>query len=269
MNLLKSLWAPALRPYSVLIVILLVALWALAFTVDITVSEEAGIQTVLPDQVGEWRGSGLWFCQNYECATSFTDDELAGATNTCSKCTGTLDRVSFAEKEILPADTFLRKKQYTSPAGEIIFVSLVLSGKERTSIHRPEECLVGQGNEVVAHNIISVPLPGRAPLDVMLVDIFSHLRDPRGRPFTIARFYAYWFVGKDRETPSHARRLFWMAYDRVVHNVAHRWAYVAVSGVREMNSTVYQNKVAQFIKDLYPQMVLDPERPPVVAADPQ
>jgi hypothetical protein len=41
--------------------------------------------------------------------------------------------------------------------------------------------------------------------------------------------FAHWWVGRDRETPWHLQRLFWMSFDRVFHNVAHHWAYFSLA----------------------------------------
>ena len=50
-------------------------------------------------------------------------------------------------RDILPADTGFSRKNYAFVADRTrdVFLSIVLSGRDRTSIHRPELCLVGQG----------------------------------------------------------------------------------------------------------------------------
>ncbi|MDB6167539.1 MAG: eight transrane protein EpsH, partial [Verrucomicrobia bacterium] len=55
--------------------------------------------------------------------------------------------VSPVEREILPADTGYARRDYVAVADarQRVFLSVVLSGRDRTSIHRPELCLVGQG----------------------------------------------------------------------------------------------------------------------------
>ena len=67
-------------------------------------------------------------------------------------------------------------------------------------------------------------------------------------------YYAYWFVGKDRETPFHLERMFWMAWDRIIHNVAHRWAYIAVAGDRSLSNDDHVEQVRGFIHDIYPYL---------------
>ena len=88
-------------------------------------------------------------------------------------CGSPVGSMTYAEKDLLPADTILLRKQYTKPSGKRLFVTIVLSGKERVSIHRPQICLVGQGNEIAHSEVVPVPLDGRKPLDVMSLDTSS------------------------------------------------------------------------------------------------
>src|SRR5712691_8875088 len=54
--------------------------------------------------------------------------------------------VSEGEREVLANDTQFARKTYTSPRGDKIFVSIVMSGDDMTtSIHRLERCLPAQG----------------------------------------------------------------------------------------------------------------------------
>jgi hypothetical protein len=39
----------------------------------------------------------------------------------------------------------------------------------------------------------------------------------------------YWFVGDKVTTPYHMQRLWLTSWDRVVHHVNHRWAYIIVT----------------------------------------
>ena len=62
--------------------------------------------------------------------------------------------ISAIEREVLPADTGFSRKNYVSlqRPNERVFLSIVLSGRDRTSIHRPEICLVGQGWTITQRN---------------------------------------------------------------------------------------------------------------------
>lgn len=242
------------KPHLVVIGLLLLASLALAFTVDVHVTDEAGIKIALPDRVGDWRGEEIRYCQDPACQREIGCSALADPT-VCPVCGGALDPMSMAEKNLLPADTIVLKKRYGDPVGQIVFVSIVLSGKERASIHRPQVCLVGQGSEIVRSEVLPVPIQGRPALDVMVLDLLRRVRTPDDRTLEYTSYYAYWFVGKGRETPYHVQRMIWMATDRIFHNVSHRWAYIAVSGARLPASEEYKDQIRAFVRDLYPQMV--------------
>ena len=100
-----------------------------------------------------------------------------------------------------------------------------------------------------------MPLAGREPLDVMVLDMRRWGRRPDGQAYDFGRYYAYWFVGKGRETPYHVQRMIWMALDRILHNVSHRWAYISVAGAREDGSDVHRQEILDFVHELYPSMM--------------
>ena len=244
------------KPFLVVIGLLLVTICSLAFSGNVRTSDVAGIKVYLPDRVGKWEGKELRFCQNGECRREFTLDQVADPL-VCPACGSSLDPMALAEKEILPKDTIILKKIYTRGDGKSLFISIVLSGAERASIHRPQVCLVGQGHEVMRSHVINTPMENRDPLSVMVLDLRKKRKQQDGKMTIYDSYYAYWFVGKNRETPYHLQRMIWMASDRIFHNVSHRWAYVAVSGPRESGSEEYIQEMEFFLKDLYPQMLLD------------
>ena len=49
------------------------------------------------------------------------------------------------EKKILPEDTMGSRRLFKDKDGDELFCSIVLAGRDVTSIHRPELCLTGQG----------------------------------------------------------------------------------------------------------------------------
>ena len=51
--------------------------------------------------------------------------------------------------------------------------------------------------------------------------------------------------------------MIWMGTDRVFHNVSHRWAYIAVAGMRDTEGTAYQDEIRGFLKDLYPEILIN------------
>ena len=147
------------------------------------------------------------------------------------------------EREILPADTGFARKLYVAVANprQQVFVSVVLSGRDRSSIHRPELCLIGQGWTVVAAQPHRFAYPGKPsaafPATVLRVQREVAAPAAAGKPATagkpparvvVPQLVAYWFVGGDGVVPTHWERLAHDAWNRVARARADRWAYVLV-----------------------------------------
>lgn len=257
---------PGLRQYLNLFLLFGITGLLLGFTVDVSVTDEAGILTKLPDRLGDqWTGHDILFCHSLHCGRDWLVRDLEpnqDGVYTCpmdfrgNPCGGKLHTMSLGEWDILPKDTVLLKKRYfhNENPERTVFASIVLSGDDRSSIHRPEVCMVGQGNRIESSEVIEVSLDGREPLRVMVLNMS---RTIPGHP-TFHTYYAYWFVGKDKETPHHLERAVWMAWDRVFRNVSHRWAYLAVSGPRaaDLSDTSHHEQIREIVASLYPQISL-------------
>ena len=235
------------------------AAWALVYKTGVANSDEAGIVLHLPEQVGDWRGMDLLFCPNRECGGQYTSAQLEDPT-TCPRCGAPLGNMNWAKRSMLPADTGLVRKYYERPGGQApLHATIVLSGNDRSSIHRPQVCMTAAGHEIVGERVIRIPLEGRPePLEVMVLDMAKPYQDGAGAPATYSSYYAYWFVGKDRETASHFVRMAWMGYDRIFRGVSHRWAYIALAGKRIPGSDAHLQTVADFASQLHPAL-LKPE----------
>jgi Protein of unknown function (DUF3485) len=254
------------KPHLVLIGLMIVTALALAFTVDVTLSDQAGIVMQLPVALdGGWRGDELRYSHDPENPKQYRASELE-LPNVDPETGKKLFTMSLAEYEALAKDTEFLKSVYTNEAGSDVFVSIVLSGRERDSIHRPERCLVGQGNTIVNQHawnvvfpqIIEVPLEGRAPLKVAILETVRNYRGADGERKTYYAYYAYWFAGQNRETPSHYARMLWLAWDRVVNSVANKWAYIAIAGDRvDGDSDAYRQNIIDFVQKLYPKLLIN------------
>jgi len=248
------------KPYFILIGLMIITALALAFTVDVEMNDRPGVRMELPATLDEWTGDELRYSHAGEVdSKQYRVSELE-FPNIDPKTGEKLHRMSFAEYEALPHDTQFRKSIYTNGVGDRVFVSIVLSGAERNSIHRPQRCLPGQGNSILKTEFIDVPIEGREPLSVCILNTSKKYRDAEGEEQFHLGYYAYWFVGQGRETASHYERMFWLAWDRVIHSVAHKWAYIAVSGERENDETEeYKEEIIDFVQKLYPHLLLKDE----------
>jgi hypothetical protein len=252
------------KPFITIVVLMGLSIIAVAFTTDVRLDFIPGVKMELPDEVEGWDGNQLKFCHNPElCAKGYKDAsyyiEDLEIPDICPECGDHLFNMARAEKEQLPEDTEFVKSAFTNDVGTRLFTSIVLSGTARDSIHRPQRCLKGQGNTLDGEYNLEVPLEGRDPLTVRIIKTSRTYRTPDGL-VAYYSFYAYWFVGQDRETPSHYSRMFWLAWDRVVRSKANRWAYIAVQGVRDVEGTEYEADIIDFVQQVYPLVLTDTMR---------
>ena len=128
--------------------------------------------------------------------------------------------VSEAERQILPADTGFDKRRYTDADGRWFQVSMVIGGKSKRSIHRPELCLPGQGFQMMSPRTVEV-----GDVDWHCVTL--------ARGTVAAQLFAYTFFNQDGfRTSSHLRRIFRDVWDRSVRGRIDRWVMVTVSSSR-------------------------------------
>jgi exosortase len=132
---------------------------------------------------------------------------------------------SEAELHILPKDTEFAKKRYVGSAPVDVRCEIVLSGAAKSSIHRPQVCLIAQGWTIYQEQTIPITLANGHSQEVRVLTIG---RKEEGKVFT--GYLIYWYVGKDRTTADNFKRILLTSWDRVVRRVNHRWAYVTISG---------------------------------------
>lgn len=144
---------------------------------------------------------------------------------------GSREEISIAEKLVLPPDTIIERKVYDSMTGDKILCSIVLSGVERRSIHRPEICLPGQGWTIRTSTVVPVKLDSGKTLYVKQLLLDRDVPVGPGRTQKIQSIYYYWFVGNKITTPEHYIRVFYSSWDLLAHNINHRWAYVIVTSL--------------------------------------
>jgi exosortase/archaeosortase family protein len=177
------------------IVSLLVAVSAGAMVIVSSASRRAGVAGVtmeLPDSIGDALGFD-----------------------------GNLDR----EHHLLPADTEFVKKEYLSASPTPVTCEIVLTGAERSSIHRAEVCLLGQGWTIAGVDEVNVPVANGRAQHVKLLRL-SKVRDGQ----QLFGYFLYWYVGADRSTDDTFSRIFLTSWDQLTRGVNHRWAYVTVNG---------------------------------------
>jgi hypothetical protein len=136
--------------------------------------------------------------------------------------------------DYLPKDTSYGQRMYRAPDGFAVQVNVVLMGSDRTSIHKPEFCLSGQGwridQEASSRVRVNLERPRPYELDVMKLIVTQNL-EIDGETRTRRGVYLYWFVADNECTASHSQRMWWMAKDMLTRGTLQRWAYVTYFGV--------------------------------------
>lgn len=241
-------------PYIITLVLMAITTAALYFGVDTRLAGNPGVRMEIPSQVGAWTGHELRYCQNPDCLAEFEAETLEDRA-TCPRCGKTLFPMTKGERDGLPADTTILKGRYTRADGATLLASIVLSGSDTASIHRPQFCLPAQGLRIMGTRDVAVQTEGGSPMDVMTLDLVPAHR----LGMTVAERhwkgqYAYWFVGQGRLTPSYVQMMLWLYWDRLVHGIAHRWAYISVLGSQQTTPDELQRQMNDFISAFYPQI---------------
>jgi len=161
--------------------------------------------------------------------------------------------VSTVELEILPPDTGFSRRVYVDVANprRQVLLSIVLSGRDRSSIHRPELCVEGQGWTIkgsFSHRFTSV-LPGGAALPATVLRL-ERKGNQTDRP--LPALVAYWFVSSEKVVASHWERMAEGAWARLRHGRADRWAYVLVQTGAEDGEEAALTRIRELLAGTVP-----------------
>jgi hypothetical protein len=129
----------------------------------------------------------------------------------------------------LPKDTSYAQRLYTATNGFWVNANIILMGMDRTSIHKPEFCLPGQGWQIDQKTDVNIPIQGTHPyqLQVAKWTISNFTQDSAGQKQKISGLYVFWFVARNEQTVSHEQRIWWLTRDLLTTGVLERWAYVS------------------------------------------
>jgi hypothetical protein len=142
---------------------------------------------------------------------------------------------SAVELNYFPKDTSYVRRLYRSPDGFEVNATVVLMGADRTSIHKPDYCLPGQGWTIRSKKIATLKIAGATPCELPVSEwvVSNSFPAPDGGKRTVSGIYVYWFVADGEETPSHYQFMRWLALDLLSKAVWQRWAYVSFFSVCE------------------------------------
>jgi hypothetical protein len=172
--------------------------------------------------------------------------------------------ITKAELSWLPADTTYARRHYTAPDKFRTTLNVVMMGQDRTSIHRPQICLTGQGWTIERADLLEIPIAVPRPyqLPVMRMIARRPFREPSGRTRMLKAVYVYWFVADGQLTARHGERMWWMARDLLTNGVLERWAYVSclAIGLPGDEAAIYR-RMERFIAAAVPEFQLATREP--------
>jgi hypothetical protein len=133
----------------------------------------------------------------------------------------------------LPKDTSYAGRLYTATNGLQINSTIILMGADRTSIHKPDYCLPGQGWSINEKTVVNIPVAGpqNYQLPVAKWIIGNGYQTPDGQKHEVSGLYVFWFVADGEQTADNYQRMWWLGRDLLRTGVLQRWAYVSFFSV--------------------------------------
>jgi len=127
----------------------------------------------------------------------------------------------------LPKDTSFVERYYWTPDGFWATATIILMGADRTSIHRPDYCLPGQGWRIDEKTKVSIPLKGSPPheLPAMKWVVSNYFQTPDGRKTEVRGLLVFWFVADNEQTASAVQFQYYLLRDLLFTSRLQRWAY--------------------------------------------
>jgi hypothetical protein len=180
-------------------------------------------------------------------------------------CTSEAVELDKATLRWLPQDTSFGQRVYRAPDGFQTQVSVVLMGRDRTSIHKTEFCLEGQGWKIdrSASSQTTVNMTRPYPYELPVAKFIATRQVTIDGQTQAARgVYVLWFVADHNEiTARHTQRMWWMARDLLHRGVLQRWAavsYFACCAPGQEDATFA--RIKQFIIASAPEFQLVPRK---------
>src|ERR1035438_9535973 len=129
----------------------------------------------------------------------------------------------------LPPDSSYAERLYTAPGGPQVTATTVLMGGDRTSIHKPDYCLPGQGWTIRDKSVVNIPVAGAQNYELPVARwvISNSYATPDGQKQEVSGLYVFWFVANGEQTPDNFERMWWLGRDLLRTGVLQRWAYVS------------------------------------------
>lgn len=131
--------------------------------------------------------------------------------------------------EMLPKDTSMANRIYFKPGAIPVMAGVVLMGTDRTSIHKAEYCLIGQGWHIEQKTQETVPMTQPKVYNLPIIKFVADISGTvDGKAVQKKCVYVYWYVADGRlSNDQSGMKMMWsMTKGLALTGTLQRWAYV-------------------------------------------
>jgi hypothetical protein len=130
---------------------------------------------------------------------------------------------------LLPPDTSYAQRLYWTTNGFWANANIILMGADRSSIHKADYCLAGQGWQTLKKEEVRIRVPGPEPYEMPITkwSIRKIAKQPDGSTVEYRGVYSFWFVADGLQTIDNNQRILWSYRDLLTKGVLQRWAYIS------------------------------------------
>lgn len=131
--------------------------------------------------------------------------------------------------DYLPADTSYAQRYYFAPDGAWAMANVILMGADRTSIHRPDYCLPGQGWQIGEKTEVKLAIAGAQPYELPVEKwiVSNTFTGPDGQKQAASGIYVFWFATAGQTTGDFPTMLKSMLFHQLRTGELQRWAYIS------------------------------------------
>jgi hypothetical protein len=160
--------------------------------------------------------------------------------------------------QVLPKDTSFGERIYTAPDGFWSHATVVLMGSDRTSIHKPQFCLEGQGWRIDSTSVKNIPVQSPQPYNLPVIKLLTTRSADNA---TWRGIYVYWFVADNTLSADAVglKRMGGSALELLHTGTLQRWAYVSFfTACRPGQEDAAFDQMKKLIAESVPEFQLTP-----------
>jgi uncharacterized protein DUF3485 len=172
----------------------------------------------------------------------------------------------------LPKDTSFGHRRYKAPDGFSMDLRVVLMGRDRTSMHKPQLCLPGQGWNIdeIASTETHLRVQRPYEYDLPVVELIAHKTvSIEGQNQLWSGVYVYWYVADDAISASTSglQRMYLMAAKLLRTGILQRWAYVSCfASCAPGQEAATFNRMKPLVAACVPEFQLYPRPKPITVS---